>query len=102
MVRRCPSLPRKPGAESSISGRRLRATIPINAERRGIHPITQVLEGKRVAEAIRLEAEQFDADPICVGTKDRSALSRASAGSVARTLVTHSKRPLLIIHPPPP
>jgi nucleotide-binding universal stress UspA family protein len=82
--------------------RRLRATIPMNAERRGIHPITQVLEGERVAEAIRLEAEQFDADLICVGTKDRSALSRASTGSVARTLVSHSKRPLLIIHPPPP
>ena len=91
-----------PGTEGLGALRRLRAAIPPDAEGRGIRTVTEVIPGKRAAEAIRAEAEHFDADLICVGTKDRSAFSRATVGSVARTLVNRSKRPLLVIHPPEP
>ncbi|KKH94658.1 hypothetical protein EO95_18400 [Methanosarcina sp. 1.H.T.1A.1] len=53
--------------------------------------------GKNPAESIIDIAEEKDADLIVVGTKGMTGLSHILLGSVAETVVRHSKRPVLVV-----
>jgi nucleotide-binding universal stress UspA family protein len=57
-----------------------------------------VLEGAAVEELLGL-AERVGADLIVAGARNRPALSRAFAGSVAKALVAASPRPILLVPP---
>jgi nucleotide-binding universal stress UspA family protein len=79
---------------------KLRALVPAEAALHGVLTEVEVVEHREVAEAIGQVAERFDADVICLGTHGRSGLSKALLGSVAQKVMTHSKRPLLVVRPP--
>lgn len=51
-------------------------------------------------DAILQEAERQHADLIVVGSEGRSALAGWALGSVAQALVSRSRRPVAVVHPP--
>jgi len=59
----------------------------------------EVVEDTDAARAIYKTAERAGADLICMGSHGRSGLSKAILGSVAASVMTKSKRPILIIRP---
>lgn len=56
-----------------------------------------VLESDNAAEAIAQAGERLQADVIVLGTHGRSGLSKAVMGSVASSLLSSSKRPVLLV-----
>lgn len=80
---------------------RLRSLIPREAGERGIRTEVAVLEGSDTAEIVCQEAERFGADLICLGSHGHSALVGAVLGSVAQKVVSHSRKPVLIVRMPP-
>ena len=80
--------------------KKLRSSIPSEAELRGIATEVEVVEHRDVAKAICQEAERFSADVICLGSHGRSGLSKAVLGSVAQKVMKQSSRPLLVVRPP--
>ena len=102
---------------------RLRALIPIEAEKRGVagkvagveysepkrlphvgmyYGIvgeTHVIEDTHPARAICQAAERFGADLICLGSHGRSGVSAALMGSVAHEVISQSHRPVLVVRP---
>ena len=78
---------------------RLRALIPPEAAAMGITTEVEVAEHEDVATGICQAAERFAADAICCATHGLSGLSKALMGSVAQKVLTHSTRPLLLVHP---
>ncbi len=79
---------------------KLHMLIPAEAQARGLVTEVEVVEHRDVAEAIGQAAERFGADVICLGTHGRSGLSKALLGSVAQKVMTHSRRPLLVVRSP--
>jgi nucleotide-binding universal stress UspA family protein len=69
-----------------------------DATARGIVTEVTVVEAREVAKTIRQAAERFGADVICVGAHNRSGLSQAFVGSVARAVMVQSGRPVLVVH----
>lgn len=59
----------------------------------------EVVENDRPARAIIEQAEQFDADLICLGTLGRSGLAAALLGSIAQEVLRLCRRPLLLVPP---
>jgi nucleotide-binding universal stress UspA family protein len=78
--------------------RQLRASIPPDAEGRGILTRISVLEGPDAAEALLRAARRLDVDVLALASHGRSGLKRAVLGSVAEQVARHSPRPVLIIH----
>ena len=78
----------------------LRALIPVEAAAQGFHTEVEVAQHADAAEGICQAAERFGADVICLGTHGRTGLAGALAGSVARKVMAHSRRPMLIVRPP--
>jgi nucleotide-binding universal stress UspA family protein len=65
----------------------------------GIEADYEILDGV-AAEAIDAIAESRDADFIVVGSRGRGAVKGALFGSVSKALVTHSRRPVLVVKEP--
>ena len=59
----------------------------------------EILDGD-AAEAIETIAEARMADFIVVGSRGRGAIRGALFGSVSKALVTHSRRPVLVVKEP--
>ena len=78
--------------------KKLGALVPKNIARQ-IKTEIEVVEDTDAARAIYRVAERSGADLICMGSHGRSGLSKAILGSVAASVMTKSKRPILIIHP---
>lgn len=57
----------------------------------------EILTGDEPARMISAEAERFDADMICVGSRGRSGLTRMLFGSVSQELLLRSERPVLLV-----
>ena len=76
---------------------KLRALVPPDAAAHGIGTLVKVVESRDVAEAICQAAERLGVDAICVGTHGRSGLSKAVLGSVAKAVLTHTRRPLFVV-----
>ena len=88
--------------ELAETKKRLGALAPEDAAARGIVTEVTVLEADDVADAIRQAADHFGADVVCVGAHNRSGLSQIVLGSVAKAVMTRSRRPVLIVRDPPP
>lgn len=65
-----------------------------------IHFSTEVVPDHDVAHAICDTAERFGADVICMGTHSRGRLATALLGSTTQALLSKTRRPVCIIHPP--
>ena len=81
--------------------RRLRALVPSEAAGLGIETQIEIVSDDSVAEAIVAAAERLDVEAVCMATHGRSGLSALVAGSVAGEVAATSKRPLLLLRPPP-
>jgi nucleotide-binding universal stress UspA family protein len=88
-----------PDARRHDLQRQLRASVPQDADVRGIVTRTHVLEGD-AAEVILQTAERLGVDVVALASHGRSGLGRALLGSVAEQVARHSPRPVLIIHQP--
>jgi nucleotide-binding universal stress UspA family protein len=64
----------------------------------GIQADQWLMEGK-VAEAIEDWAEEMNADLIVMATHGRAGLERFRLGSVAESLVSRGRTPMLLLHP---
>ena len=102
-------LPREPSASDDIfdvpasdsrteAEARLHAAIPTLSG--DAHPVTRVLtvQSSDPALAIAQAAEKLGVDMICIATRGRGGLSRALLGSVSEKLLTHTHRPVLLVH----
>lgn len=65
-----------------------------------IHFSTEVALGHDVAHVICETAERFGADVICLGTHSRGRLATALLGSTTQALLSKTRRPVCIVHPP--
>lgn len=45
------------------------------------------------------KAEELGADPLVVASHDKGPLEELLLGSVSKFCATHSKRPVLLLHP---
>jgi nucleotide-binding universal stress UspA family protein len=81
--------------------RRMRALVPPEAEGLNIETQCEVVSDESVADAIVAAAERLDVEAVCMATHGRSGISALVAGSVAREVAASSKRPLLLLRPPP-
>jgi nucleotide-binding universal stress UspA family protein len=79
---------------------KLRALIPAEAARHGVHTEVEVIEHREVTKAISQAAERFGVDVICLGTHGGSGFSKALLGSVAQAVMGQSHRPILVVRPP--
>jgi nucleotide-binding universal stress UspA family protein len=70
--------------------KRLEELIPAEVEQMGFKAAARVVVGEDVAATICEVADRFDADLICVG-------SDGKAGTVARSVIDHSRRPVLVV-----
>jgi nucleotide-binding universal stress UspA family protein len=69
------------------------------ADEAGIDADYEILDGP-AADSIEAVAEARDADYIVVGSRGRGAVKGALFGSVSKALVTHSRRPVLVVKEP--
>ncbi len=65
---------------------------------RGLTISREISDGDPAHEILRA-ADSFDADLIVVGSKGRSGLAGWLLGSVARNVVRHSRRPVVVARP---
>ncbi|MCY1077543.1 universal stress protein [Archangium lansingense] len=77
----------------------LRGLIPPEAAVRGVSTRVEVVNGRRVSEAINQAAERFSCDVVCLATHGRSGLSKALVGSVAQEVLQNSTKPVLLVRP---
>jgi nucleotide-binding universal stress UspA family protein len=80
--------------------RRLEDLLPAAAEGLGVATEAVLLRGREVAPAICEEAERFGADAVVIASKGASGLSRVALGSVARAVLTRSRRPVFVMRVP--
>ncbi|WNG41005.1 universal stress protein [Archangium violaceum] len=78
---------------------RLHQLMPRDADAHGRKVQVEVLAGQDVATAILQAAQRFDADVICVGTHGRTGLKTSLMGSVAKAVMSHADRPVLVVRP---
>jgi nucleotide-binding universal stress UspA family protein len=90
----------EPSSEEAAAQRRLLALI--HTPNDGAGPVTRVhvLHSNEPAAAIAQAAERLDADLICLGTHGRSGLRKALLGSVSSSVLSATRRPLLLAHAP--
>lgn len=89
-----------PGEPAQDELAALRKLVPDQALLRGIRSEFSVVEAKDITKAICEAADRFDADIVCVGIHGKTGLRSFHLGSVTRELITRSRRPVLVVHPP--
>ena len=77
--------------------KKLRALVPNQAKALGIATEMELAESPDTAKAICQAAERFGADVICMGTHGRSGISAAILGSVAKSVMATSTRPIFTV-----
>ncbi|HVP28808.1 MAG TPA: universal stress protein [Myxococcota bacterium] len=75
----------------------LAALEPANARERGVRTSVEVVEAEDVSEAILRTAREVEADVLCLGTHGRTGLVGALPGSVAKAVLHHATRPVLLV-----
>jgi nucleotide-binding universal stress UspA family protein len=78
-------------AAEAVAARIAERGIPVRAEHRA----------GPVVRGVLVFAEEQEADLIVVGASSRSAVARRLLGTNTRRLVERSRRPVLVITPPP-
>jgi nucleotide-binding universal stress UspA family protein len=80
----------------------LKDLVPPEASLRGIMTEVQVLIHENASQALCEAGERFGADLMVVAPHDRGKLVTAIKGSVVESLMSKSRRPLLVVHPGKP
>ncbi|HXZ93912.1 MAG TPA: universal stress protein [Burkholderiales bacterium] len=84
-----------------VGGEQMLSDASEMAEKAGVACATKLLEmeerGRRVAEEIARDAEEWRAELIVIGTHGRRGMSRVLLGSVAESLVRIAPAPVLLI-----
>lgn len=80
---------------------RLQSLIPSEAKSRGIGTQVHILEGRDAATELCAAAERLGVDVICLGSHGASGLAARLLGSVTQKVLAESRRPVLVIRPPP-
>jgi nucleotide-binding universal stress UspA family protein len=75
---------------------RLLRLAPADTSGQGITTSVHALEANEPWKAICQAAERLSVDLICLGTHGRTGLAKAALGSVAASVLAHSRRPLLL------
>jgi nucleotide-binding universal stress UspA family protein len=94
-----PQPPEERAAADAELARHLRALAPPAAGREGITTHVEVVHGAVVSE-ICATAERIGADVVCMGSHGQSGL-KALLGSAVAGVLRESKRPVLVLRPPP-
>ncbi len=76
---------------------RLLALAPADAGARSIRTEVHLVDADEVAPAIVEAADRLDASIVCVGSHGRTGFVEALLGSVARHVVHHCRRPVLLV-----
>ncbi|NOK20138.1 universal stress protein [Corallococcus carmarthensis] len=94
-------VPERSGADlhQDLKGRLLER-VPRGLESREVVTRVEVLHGEDVALTLAQAAERLDADLLCLGSRGHGGLKEALLGSVARQLLSQSRRPVLVLRPP--
>ncbi len=79
---------------------KLRALAPDEAAAQGITTEVEIIDAVDAARAISEAAERFNADVVCIGGHTRPGFVAKVMGSVALGVLTHCKRPVLVVRPP--
>ncbi|ATB38291.1 Universal stress protein family [Cystobacter fuscus] len=79
---------------------RLRQLLPKDADAQGREVRVMVLSGHDVAPVLLKVAERLSVDVICLGTHGHSGLKKTVMGTVAKEIMAHSDRPMLVVRPP--
>jgi len=90
-----PTKPR-PGKGNPKLLSQLRSLVPVDATE-SFDVQEEVIQSADIGLAIAQEAERFRADAICIGSHGRSGLAKTFLGSVAHSVMTQSRRPVLIV-----
>ena len=77
----------------------LRALVPSEAQTLGIDWSFDVVASRSVVDAICQAAERAGADALCISSHGRSTATRLLLGSVAEGVLSHSRRPVLVLRP---
>jgi len=84
-----------------VGGEQMLSDASDVAEKAGVKCETELLEleerGRRIAEEIAGDAEQWRAELIVIGTHGRRGLNRLFLGSVAESLVRIAPAPVLLV-----
>ncbi len=80
---------------------KLRALVPADAERLGIHTQVKVVSNCQVGLAIAQTAERLGVDVVCFASRGRSGLSKLLLGSVAEDVIARVRRPVFVVRSPP-
>ncbi len=90
--------PLSPAKRQALSRKLLNLAAPEagDAQRR---ILPEIVSGK-VSECILQAAERHDVDVICLGSHGHKGVTKALLGSVARTVLSRTRRPVLVIQAP--
>jgi len=80
---------------------KLRALVPADAARLGVHTQVTVISNCQVGLAIAQAAERLGVDVVCFASHGRSGLSKLLLGSVAEEVIGRVRRPVFVVRPPP-
>jgi nucleotide-binding universal stress UspA family protein len=92
--------PALPSAQRDDVLRRLKSLVPQVATEHNQRTQLHVLESDNHAEAIAQAAERLRVDLVVIGTHGRSGISKVLLGSVAASLLSLTKRPVLLAREP--
>jgi nucleotide-binding universal stress UspA family protein len=85
----------RPREEARLGGALTEAMHAASAA--GVEASEALADGSAVDEIVRA-ADAFDADLVVVGSRGRGTLKATVLGSVSRSLVSRSRRPVLVVH----
>ena len=81
---------------------KLAALIPPGSADRGVQTEVDVLVDREPARAIGADARRFGPDLLCLGSRGQGRLAEALLGSVAKSVMSESDQPVLLVRPSPP
>ena len=87
--------------EAQMVAAKLRALVPADAARLGVHTQVEVIANRHAGSAIAQAAERLGVDIVCFASRGRSGLSKLLLGSVAEKVIAQVRRPVFIVRPPP-
>lgn len=87
--------------EAHAVAARMRALMPPDAARLGVHTQVEVVANHQVGLAIAQAAERLGVDVVCFASRGRSGLSKLLLGSVTQEVMARVRRPVFVVRPLP-